>query len=90
MHNKVLALAKEADPQHAKQYQYKSVTISGAYLSHHDIASYMKKGAFGYKEPFDVVILQVNSSEQLTKEKREAFIKTVKEYDAIIRATSRT
>jgi len=87
LHNKVLALAKEADPQNANQYQYKSVTISGAYLAHHDVASYMKKGAFGYKKPFDVVILQGNSSEQMTKEKREAFLKTVKEYDALIRAT---
>ncbi len=87
LHNKVLALAKEADPKNANQYQYKSVTISGAFLSHHDIASYMKKGAFGYRKPFDVVILQGNSSELLTKEKKEAFIKTVKEYDAMIRAT---
>jgi hypothetical protein len=87
LHNKVLGLAKAADKANAGKYQFKSATISAAYLSQHDVYSYLKPGALGYKKPFDVVILQGNSSEQTSKAKREEFAKTVKAYDSMIRAT---
>ena len=60
LHNVALRIARAADKESSKSYKYKSVTISGGYLSAqlHAMEGYVKPGAFGYDKPFDVVILQ--------------------------------
>jgi hypothetical protein len=85
LHNHVVRLAKAADPENAKSYNFRSATISGAYLKYHPLESYLKPGALGYDKPFDVVILQGHSASQTTPEKHEAFVNTVKDFDKLIK-----
>ncbi len=87
LHNHVSRMAQAADKENAKSYTYKSATISGAYLSHHNIDSYLKPGALGLKKHFDVVILQGHSTSQTTPEKHQKFAETVKEFNQKIKAT---
>lgn len=87
LHNTAVRLARAADKENAKSYKYKSATISGAYLGDHSIESYLQPGAFRYKKPFDVVILQGHSTAQTTPEKHENFVKKVKEFDQLIKAS---
>ena len=87
LHNNAVRLARAADKENSKSYKYKSATISGGYLSDHSMESYLKPGAFGYDKPFDVVILQGYSNIQTTPEKHEKFVKVVKEFDKLIKAS---
>ena len=89
LHNIAVRIARAADKENSKSYKYKSVTISGGYLSDqlHAMEGYVKPGAFGYDKPFDVVILQGYSNSQVVPEKRENFDKTVKQLDKIIKAS---
>jgi hypothetical protein len=85
LHNHVVRLARTADPENSKAYQFRSATISGAYLKYHPVESYLKPGAVGYDKPFDVVILQGHSASQTTPEKHEEFVGKVKEFDKLIK-----
>ena len=87
IHNHVVRLAKAADKDNAKLYKYKSATISGSYLWHHNIESYLKSGALGLKTPFDVVVLQGHSTSQTTPEKRQSFTEKASEFNALIKET---
>lgn len=85
LHNHVVRLARAADKE--GKYTYKSATISGSYLWHHHIESYLKEGALGLKKPFDVVILQGHSTAHTTPEKHESFVNKAKEFNKRITAT---
>lgn len=85
LHNHVVRLARAADPENSKAYNFRSATISGAYLKYHPLESYLRPGDLGYKNPFDVVILQDHSASQTTPEKHEDFVNTVKEFDKFIK-----
>ena len=87
MHNHVVRLAKDADKENAKEYKYKSATISGSYLWHHNIESHLKPNALGLKKPFDVVILQGHSTAQTTPEKHQNFASKAKEFNEAITKT---
>lgn len=87
MHNHVKRIAEENGPYKAGDYEYKSATIGGARLSHHNINSLLEPGRLGIEEPFDLVILQGGSSEPLTEENRQAFAEKAVELNEKIRDT---
>jgi hypothetical protein len=87
LHNHVVRMAKAADKENANLYKYKSATISGSYLWHHDLTNHLKPGALGLKKPFDVVILQGHSTAHITSEKHENFVKKATEFNELIKAT---
>ena len=84
LHNHVRRMAAAADAEHAKQYRYKSVTISAGSLDDHDVESYLKPGRLA-KEPFEVVVLQGKSSAALTEKGRAEFQDAVSEIGEDIR-----
>ncbi|MGB5580802.1 MAG: hypothetical protein WBM68_09585, partial [Woeseia sp.] len=87
LHNHVRRIVAELDPQLADDIQYKSATIGGARLSHHHIDSLLEPGRLGFKEPFELVILQGGSGEVQNSKSRAQFRKTAMEMSAKIRAT---
>lgn len=87
LHNHVRRLAIAADPSMEKALQYKSATIGGAPLSHHDVKGLLVPGRLGIKEPFDVVILQGNSAAALADARRTSFRAKVIEFNQEITKT---
>jgi hypothetical protein len=85
LHNHVRRLAVAADAQNEKQYKYKSATISGAALNHHNIAAYLEPGKLGIKEPFELVVLQGGSGAISSDARRASFAETVAAFDAEIK-----
>lgn len=83
-HARRIALA--ADPAWAKPFQYKSATIAAAPLAHHNIDHLTTPGNLGVKDPFDVVILQGNSTDALRDRARASFRDKAIEFDKIIRS----
>lgn len=83
LHNHVVRMAREAYPD--EDFNFRSATISGAYLDFHDLDSYLEPGKLGYDEPFDTVVLQDNSSAATTPE-RARFDATIAAMDATIDA----
>ncbi len=73
LHNHVKRIAEEIGPHGPGEYQYKSATISGSRLSHHDIDNLLEPGRLGIDEPFELVILQGGSREVLTEKSRLGF-----------------
>ena len=84
LHNHVQRIAIAADSGLDKKMAYKSATIGGAELSHHDIEYLTKPGQIGVKEPFQLVILQGGSGEPLTEKRRVHFRETVIEFNKVI------
>jgi len=58
LHNVLRNLVIADNPAITKSLQYKSATIGGASLDHHNIDWLTKPGQIGIKEPFELVILQ--------------------------------
>ncbi len=85
LHNHVSRLVTAADPAMAGKLKYKSATIGGAELSHHDIDHLTKPGRIGVKEPFELVILQGGSGEPLSEKRRAHFRETVVAFDKVIK-----
>ncbi len=85
LHNHVVRMARAAYPD--DKFTFKSATISGAYLRHHDIDSHLVPGQLGLNDPFDVVILQGHSTAMNTEDKRGNFAEAATAMDAAIRAT---
>ena len=73
LHNHVRRIAEEIGPHGPGEYQYKSATISGSRLSHHDVDGLLEPGRLGIDEPFELVILQGGSREALTPANRAEF-----------------
>lgn len=84
LHNHVRRIAVAADPGLDKELQYKSATIGGAPLAHHNIQHLLEPGRLGLKEPFDVVILQGASTDALSEARRASFREKVIEFNAEI------
>ena len=87
MHNHVRRLAIAADPALEKALQYKSATIGGAPLAHHDVKGLLAPGRLGMKQPYDVVILQGNSGDSLAEARSAAYREKVREFSAEIAKT---
>lgn len=78
-------IALAADPAWAKPFQYKAATIAGSPLAHHSIVPLTEPGKLGVKEPWEVVILQEDSTYALSEDRRANFRRTVIEFDEVIR-----
>ncbi|MEE4276833.1 MAG: DUF4886 domain-containing protein [Halieaceae bacterium] len=85
VHNHVVRMARAAHPD--ERFTYKSATIGGAYLDHHDLDAHLEPGKLGLDDPFDVVILQGHSTAMTTEAKVARFNVALTEFDAAIRAT---
>jgi len=86
MHNHVRRLVAAADPAAGKQLQYKSSTIGGARLSHHNIDYLTEPGRIGVKEPFELVIMHGESIDAMTDERRAALRESAIEFNKVITA----
>ena len=84
LHNHVRRLVVAADPASEKSLQYKSATIGGAPLAHHDVKGLLAPGRLGMKQPYDVVILQGNSGDALADAKRASYREKVLDFSAEI------
>lgn len=84
LHNHVRRMAMAADPRLEKKMAYKSATIGGAKLAHHNIDYLTEPGRIGVKEPFQLVILQGGSVAPLSEKRRSEFREKVLEYSKII------
>lgn len=85
LHGHLRLLVEAADPSRAKDYVFKSMTISGAYLADH-------AGGLPYvleSRPWDLVILQGQSTEPMASDhaKSERFRATARGFDGLIRAS---
>ena len=85
LHNHVQRLVTAADPALEGKLSYKSATIGGAELSHHNIDHLTKPGAIGVKEPFQLVIMMGGSGEPLSETRRAKFRETAIQFDKVIR-----
>ena len=87
LHNHVKRMASEAHPgTRPSDFQYKSSTIGGSRLTHHNMDWLLKPGRIGVERPFQVVILQGGSAEPLSETSRQTFKATAKTYADKIRA----
>jgi len=84
LHNHVRRMAIAADPGLEKKMAYKSATIGGATLAHHNIDYLTEPGRIGVKKPFQVVILQGASFEPLSEKGRAQFRETAIEFNKVI------
>lgn len=84
LHNHVRRMVAAADPDLEKKLAYKSATIGGAILAHHDIEYLTRPGQIGVKAPFQLVVLQGASSEPLKDEARRRFRETAVAFNKII------
>ncbi|MGH8637160.1 MAG: DUF4886 domain-containing protein [Burkholderiales bacterium] len=84
LHNHVRRLAIAGDPANEKSLRYKSATIGGAPLAHHNIEHLLAPGQLGMKRPFELVILQGNSTAALSDARRASFREKVSELNAEI------
>ena len=87
LHNHVARMAAELGPHDRAEYRYKSATIGGARLSHHNLDNLLEPNRLGIAAPFELVILQGGSGEVLTGENRAAFLAGATELAGKIRAT---
>jgi hypothetical protein len=86
LHNHVRRLVAAADPPLGQKLAYKSATIGGAILAHHDIEYLTRPGRIGVAQPFELVILQGASHEPLAEPQRARFRQTVIEFAKTIAA----
>ena len=86
LHNHVQRLVISADPGLEGKMNYKSATIGGSALAHHNIDHLTRAGQIGVKEPFQLVILQGGSGEPLSVTRRAQFREKAIEFNNIIRA----
>lgn len=71
LHNHVRRMLAELEPE--LPTRYKSATIGGARLWHHDLEHLLTLGQLGVDEPFELVVLQAGSAETRSKENRARF-----------------
>ena len=87
LHNHVKRMASERfSGMASRDFQYKSATIGGARLQHHDIEWLLTPGKIGVDRPFQAVIMQGGSFEPLTADTREIFVDTATRYAEKVRA----
>ena len=87
LHNHVKRMASERFTEMAsRDFQYKSATIGGARLQHHDIEWLLTPGKIGVDRPFQAVIMQGGSFEPLTADTRTTLTETAVSYAEKVRA----
>ena len=86
LHNHVERMAQERYPDTpGRLFQFKSATIGGARLKHHNLDWLLAPGQIGVDLPFQVVIMQGGSFEPLTDRARKGFIDTTVAYAQKVR-----
>lgn len=85
LHNHVKRMAMERFAMGSGDFQYKSSTIGGARLKHHNIDWLLKPGQIGVERPFQVVIMQGGSAEPLSEQARREFVDTAVLFSTKIR-----
>lgn len=73
LHNHVRRMAEEMNPQRKGFFGYKSATIGGSRLSHHNLDHLLDSKNIGINESFQLVILQGGSGEVLDEDSRKSF-----------------
>jgi hypothetical protein len=73
LHNHVKRMVEEKFPKKIKLLKYKSSTIGGSRLAHHNLDHLLSAKNIGISKPFELVILQGGSSEPLSRSAREKF-----------------
>jgi hypothetical protein len=84
LHNHVNRIASAADPALQKGIQYKSATVGGAPLWHHNIVHLTTPGNLGIKQPFELVIMQGNSTDAMSDAPRARFRESVIAFNEVI------
>ena len=84
LHNHVNRLASANDPALQKLIQYKSATIGGAPLEHHNIQHLTTPGNLGVKQPFELVIMHGNSTDAMADGSRAKFREKAIEFNDVI------
>ncbi len=90
LHNHVRRIVEELHPELVGELSYKSATIGGARLQHHNISWLLDPQLIGTRKPFEVVILQGGSTEVLEPNRQLIYQRKVVEFSAIIRAAGAT
>lgn len=85
LHNHVRRMVVAGDPSLEKALQYKSATIGGANLAHHNIDYLTGPGRIGIKLPFELVILQDGSAAPLSEKRRALSMEKIREHSELIR-----
>ena len=75
LHNHLRRMVEEAFPSKVDNLEFKSATIGGSRLSHHNIDHLLNHKNLSVSKPFDLVILQGGSGEVLSKKSRNEFAK---------------
>ena len=73
LHNHVRRMLEEAYGKKIQTSNYKSVTISGSRLSHHNIEHSLQHNNLGADDPFELVVIQGGSGETNTRKERKMF-----------------
>lgn len=84
LHNLLRNMVIADQPDISKALQYKSATIGGSSLDHHNIDWLTKPGQIGVKEPFELVILQGHSGAAIEAKQGEIHIDAAKKAAALI------
>ena len=84
LHNVLRNIVVADNPEISKALQYKSATIGGASLDHHNIDWLTKPGQIGVKEPFELVVLQGHSAAAIQPKQGETHIKAATQAAALI------
>jgi len=85
LHNHVSSLVKSADAELGSRLQFKSATIGGAALNHHNLPHLIAPARIGVSQPFEWVVMQGGSGEPLSPRRREIFRQTASVNAALIR-----
>ena len=86
LHNHVSYLVEAAEPALGARLQFKSSTIGGAALNHHNMSHLIEPGRIGVSQPFEWVVMQGGSGEPLSPRRREIFRQTAALNADLIRA----
>lgn len=86
LHNHLRRIVEAGDAALGKRLQYKSATIGGASLDHHNIDWLTTPGRIGVREPFELVVLQGGSNEPLSPARRARFRETAIEFNRVIQS----
>ena len=84
LHDHVRWMVDAAGLYKGVDLKYRSVTINGARLVHHDVKSYLEPGRIGVDVPFQVVVLQGHSTAALSEENHRLFETSIKQYSNYI------
>ena len=85
LHDHLLRMVIAAGLFERDDLGYKSVTINGARLTHHEVENYLKPGQLGIDQPFQVTVLQGHSTSSFTQENRALFESAVRKHAESIR-----